>query len=93
MSEEMTGRLRACSRRRLLQGAVGMIGIAAAVAVRSEPASATIKISKTAVAYQDHPQGDQRCGKCRQFVSPNSCKMVDGEISPRGFCRIFSPLS
>ena len=92
MSEEMSGCSGVCSRRRLLQSAVGIIGIAAAVAVRPEPASATIKISKIAVAYQDHPEGDQRCGKCRQFVSPGSCKVVDGEISPQGFCRIFSPL-
>ena len=93
MSEKIKACAGICSRRLLLQSAVGMIGIAAAGAARPEPAFATIKISKTAVAYQDHPQGELRCGKCRQFVSPDSCKMVDGEISPQGFCRILSPLS
>lgn len=93
MSEETEGCGGSCSRRRLLLGAVGVIGVAAAVAARPEPAAAVIKISKTAVAYQDHPEGDMRCGKCRQFVAPDSCKMVDGVISPQGFCRIFAPLS
>jgi hypothetical protein len=93
MSDETENSAGACSRRRLLQSAVGVIGIAVAAAARPEPALATIKISKAAVAYQDHPDGDKRCGKCRQFVSPDSCKMVDGKISPQGFCRIFAPLS
>ena len=93
MPEETKDCAGACSRRQLLQSAVGMIGIAAAVAARSEPAFATIKISMTAVAYQDHPEGDKRCGKCRQFVSPDSCKIVDGEISPQGCCSLFAPIS
>jgi hypothetical protein len=70
-----------------------MIAVAAAVAARPEQAAAVIKISKAAVAYQDHPDGDKRCGKCRQFVSSDSCKMVDEEITPQGFCRICAPLS
>lgn len=79
----------ALSRRRLLQCAAGTIGGAAAIAVRTEPASAVLKISKAAVAYQDHPEDDKRCGKCLQFQAPDSCRMVDGQISPQGFCRIF----
>jgi hypothetical protein len=93
MSDETESAAGACSRRRLLQSAVGMIGIAATITVRPEPISATIKISKAAVAYQDHPEGDKRCGKCRQFLSPDSCKLVEGQISPQGFCRIFAPFS
>jgi hypothetical protein len=93
MSEETEGCAAACSRRLLFQGAVGAIGAAAAAAAVLEAAFATIKISKAAVAYQDHPDGDKRCGKCRQFVSPDSCKLVDGEISAQGFCRLFAPLS
>jgi hypothetical protein len=81
------------TRRLLLLRAVGALSAAAAaVATQAQPASSTIKISKTAVAYQDHPQGDKECGRCLQFVAPGSCKMVDGVVSPQGFCRIFTPL-
>jgi hypothetical protein len=59
---------------------------------QAQKALGTIKISKAAVAYQDHPQGDKQCGKCLQFVAPNSCKIVDGVVSSQGFCRIFTPL-
>jgi hypothetical protein len=56
------------------------------------PAAASPKISKKAVAYQDHPDGDKRCEKCAQFQAPDACKMVEGAISPQGSCRIFMPL-
>jgi hypothetical protein len=80
------------SRRMLLQRTLGAITAATAVGASLRPASATIKISKAAVGYQDHPDGDKRCGKCVQFVAPDTCKMVDGPISPQGYCRIFAPL-
>ena len=91
MSDETEGR-RGFSRRLLLQGAVVSIGAAAGIVESHQPAGAAPKISKAAVAYQDHPEGDKHCSKCRQFVAPDSCKMVDGPISPQGFCRIFTPL-
>jgi hypothetical protein len=55
-------------------------------------ATAAPKISKKAVAYQDHPDGDKRCEKCAQFQPPDACKMVEGPISPQGSCRIFVPI-
>lgn len=92
MSHETEGHGGGLSRRLLLRRSVETLGASAAIAVYAKPASATIKISQTAVAYQDHPQGDKRCVKCLQFQPPSSCKMVDGPISPQGFCRIFMPL-
>ena len=53
------------------------------------PALAQPKISKVAVNYQDHPDGDKRCDKCIQYQPPDACKVVDGSISPQGSCRIF----
>jgi len=58
----------------------------------AKPATAAPKISKKAVAYQDHPDGDKQCGKCAQFQPPDACKMVEGPISPEGSCRIFVPV-
>jgi len=74
------------SRRSLLRGAVLATGVLAA---RPNPALAQPKISKVAVNYQDHPDGDKRCDRCVQFQPPDACKVVDGVVSPQGSCRIF----
>ncbi|HET8584564.1 MAG TPA: hypothetical protein VFM89_02395 [Casimicrobiaceae bacterium] len=39
--------------------------------------------------YQDHPDGDKKCSECMQFVPPGSCKVVEGTISPNGYCIAF----
>jgi hypothetical protein len=78
-------------RRALLRSAMGAAGVAICC-VPLNPASAVTKISKKAVAYQDHPDGDKRCEKCAQFQPPDGCKMVEGPVSPQGSCRIFMPI-
>jgi len=70
----------------LLRSAVGAAGVLAAA---PNTASAQPKISKVAVNYQDHPDGDKRCDRCAQFQPPDACKVVDGPVSPQGSCRIF----
>jgi hypothetical protein len=79
-------------RRAVLRFAVGAAGTATILSASSSSTTAAPKISKTAVAYQDHPDGDKQCNKCAQFQPPDACKLVDGPISPQGSCRIFSPL-
>jgi hypothetical protein len=78
------------ARRSLLRRILGIAGASALFYAVSYPAAAVIKISQKAVAYQDHPEGDKRCDKCIQFQPPNACKMVDGSISPNGYCRLFA---
>lgn len=48
------------------------------------------KLSKAEAKYQDHPQGSEQCGKCHHFAPPGSCKVVEGAISPNGWCTHFS---
>ena len=79
-------------RRALLQYAIGVAGGVAISYAQPTPAAAGPKISKRAVAYQDHPDGDKQCEKCAQFQPPDACKMVDGPINPQGSCRIFVPI-
>jgi hypothetical protein len=86
MSGEPERRSARLSRRSLLRSAAGATGVLAATL---NPALAQPKISKVAVNYQDHPDGDKRCDKCIQFQPPDACKIVDGSISPQGSCRIF----
>lgn len=50
---------------------------------------AEAKASQKAVAYQDTPKGDQRCDNCVQFVPPDACKVVEGKISPTGWCKVY----
>lgn len=77
-------------RRTFLQYAAAAPGATISVALNT--AIAAPKVSKQAVSYQDHPDGEKRCEKCAQFQPPDACKMVDGQISPQGSCRIFIPI-
>ena len=56
-------------------------------------ASAQAKIAQNLVQYQDKPKGDAQCSKCLQFQAPDACKVVDGKISPNGWCAAFAPKS
>jgi hypothetical protein len=86
MSRQLNRAFAMLSRRSLLRGAAATAGI---LGVTSNLAEVQPKISKVAVNYQDHPDGDKRCDKCAQFQPPDACKMVEGTISPQGSCRIF----
>ena len=86
---EQSGRL---SRRAFLEHAVSATGTTAMLCGEPHRAGAAIKISKAAVAYQDHPDGEKECANCAQFVPPAGCKLVDGPISPQGYCRLFAPI-
>ena len=79
-------------RRALLQYAVCTASVVVICCTLPNLAAAAPKISKKAVAYQDHPDGDKECAKCAQFQPPGACKMVEGPISPQGSCRIFVPV-
>jgi hypothetical protein len=73
------------SRRSLLLAAAGAAPLLTLASTRAEA-----KIPQTAVAYQDQPNGDKECDNCTFFVAPNACKTVDGEINPKGWCKIYS---
>ena len=74
------------SRRDVLRSALLLSGAACAGALQSQVAYAQQKASKAVMKYQDKPNGDMRCDNCTQFVAPSSCKVVDGTISPSGYC-------
>jgi hypothetical protein len=46
---------------------------------------------KQTAQYQDSPNGDQKCEGCRFFIERGSCQLVEGEISPNGWCMLFQP--
>lgn len=85
------------SRRGLLKKAAGLTGLAALtmVAGRAEAAG----MSKSASKYQDNPKDGHQCDGCALYIPGSSptamgkCKVVDGSISPKGWCQLWSPKS
>ena len=54
------------------------------------PAVAMQKANKDAVNYQDSPNDSLSCSQCRFFDGNGGCDIVDGAISPDGWCAAFS---
>ena len=50
---------------------------------------AEAKIAESAVKYQATPKDGHQCDACVQFVAPNSCKLVEGDIAPTGWCALW----
>jgi len=75
------------SRRIVLLRSAGCAVGAAALLIPLKQAAA--KMSQPSVAYQDSPKGDQQCSNCSLFQAPNSCTLVDGNISPTGWCKFW----
>jgi hypothetical protein len=77
----------------LTLGALGVVASTGAAAQAQAPTAApggtAQKQTKQQAAYQDHPNGPQSCGICAHFIAPNKCEIVEGAISPTGWCRNF----
>ena len=91
MIDSTKTRLPALSRRSLLSGlgrtAGGAALLAALAGIRSAYAQA--KTSQKAVGYQTTPHGTQQCDNCRQFIAPNQCKVVEGDVVATGWCKVY----
>lgn len=77
------------SRRRALAGTALALGAATAATVVRQ-AAAQEKISQAIAKYQGMPNGNDRCQVCANFQPPSACRFVEGEISPNGWCQLFS---
>jgi hypothetical protein len=75
------------SRRVILLRSAGCAAGAAASLLPLKQAVA--KTSQPSVGYQDSPKGDQQCSNCSLFQEPNGCTIVDGNISPAGWCKFW----
>lgn len=54
-------------------------------------APAASKVTQTSVQYQAQPKGEQKCSGCVNFMAgSNSCKLVEGQISPEGWCSLWT---
>jgi hypothetical protein len=71
------------SRRRLLVVALA-VGGARDVLAQEPP-----KMSQAAAQYQASPRGGLSCIGCTFFRRPRSCQVVEGDINPQGWCKLF----
>jgi hypothetical protein len=76
------------NRRKILISLIGSVPLAAFSFGRAVAAG---KVAQSAAGYQQAPKGGQACAGCNSFVAPNHCKLVAGEISPSGWCRLWTP--
>jgi hypothetical protein len=81
---------REISRRVVLEKLGVVFGVLWTGAIITRPSQVLAKISGQQAQYQSRPNGDRRCSECSFFVAPASCQLVDGEISPDGWCHFFA---
>jgi hypothetical protein len=82
------------SRRRLMKraglAAIALGGTLAGLGRFGRARAEGERITQAQAQYRPRPNGIQRCEICLQFAPPKSCKLVAGEISPKGWCRFFA---
>ena len=79
--------IRKLSRRSVLREAALLAGAAlTASMVPRKEALAQQKASQQAMQYQDKANGDKRCSNCLSFIPPSGCAIVEGTVSPNGYC-------
>lgn len=79
------------NRRTVLRTGLGMIAGASAVAAATRQASAQEKLAQELVQYQATPKDGLICSACVNWVAPNGCTIVTGNISPNGWCVAYAP--
>jgi len=80
---------RCLHRRRFLQrGAIATAGLALEVApVQSKSFKASQKVA--GYIERDHPES-QMCLQCHAFLPPTDCSLVEGPVSPWGWCNYYN---
>ncbi|MDA8094923.1 MAG: high-potential iron-sulfur protein [Betaproteobacteria bacterium] len=84
------------SRRTFLKGSAMLASIGVVAATGALSRSAYAGVPKAAMQYQDKPKNGQHCSNCIQFIpgasakAAGKCKLVDGAISPNGWCAAYS---
>ncbi|HET9030071.1 MAG TPA: high-potential iron-sulfur protein [Candidatus Aquilonibacter sp.] len=83
------------NRKQALTNLVVLPALAGLIAASTGTAQA--KGSKSQFKYQDKPNGKQKCSGCSLFLpgktatANGACKVVEGSISPNGWCTAFAP--
>ena len=80
------------SRREILKlGAFGLGAVGAmSLAGGAHAQQVAKRAAQKAVMYQQTPKDGKQCSGCQHFEAPSSCRIVDGEINPNGYCILFA---
>jgi hypothetical protein len=79
------------SRRTVLLRCVSALVLASTGILATYASAAQGKVSKASAKYRGHSNSGQRCGQCVHYRFALSCEIVQGPISPFGWCRFFKP--
>ena len=77
------------SRRTVLKRCLSALVLANTGMLATYATAAQAKISKASASYRGQPNNGQRCGHCAHYRFPLSCEIVQGPVSPFGWCRFF----
>lgn len=94
MFDQAKPRCGSVSRRDFLNiGAIGAGALVAAGMASSLPAAQKKKFSQQQAKYQPIPKNGQRCQACALWQAPTACQVVDGQVSPAGWCILYQAKS
>lgn len=88
---------KAMTRRSFVAGTIVLPALAGLLL--AETTTAQAKGSQAQFKYQTSPKNGHQCSQCTFFVKGSSatangtCKIVDGSISPKGWCTAFAAKS
>lgn len=85
----MSNQQRDISRRKFLKLSGCAAALIPAAMIATDRVAAQGKASKEAVQYQDSPKNGDKCVDCQFFTAPNGCQVVEGDISPDGWCSLY----
>jgi hypothetical protein len=66
-----------------------LTGAAVGLTLGAAKATAQEKMSLKEAEYQDSPKDIRMCATCTLFLPPKACKVVEGDVSPKGWCKLF----
>lgn len=78
-------------RREFIKVASCSLALLPIVLIASDRATAQSKVSKETAKYQDSPKDGNKCSGCQFFQDPDACQLVEGPISPDGWCALYAP--
>ena len=85
------------SRKEALKQLVVLPALAGLAVAGTSTIAEASKSSKSAVKYQSTPKGNAKCSGCSLFIpgktatANGTCKVVEGSISPNGWCVAYTP--
>lgn len=79
--------------RRAFLARIGLTGAAVLGVGAASRRAVAAKMPKETAQYQDSPKNGEKCADCVHFVEGDECKLVEGEISPEGWCTLFQAKS